>query len=263
MESNSLATTPYASAHHLHAGSAEGSCLQQPRLGWWCVVSFLQRTAVRHQLTLPCAGVTALTTLSRLTRLVLEGDGFGIAELAMKVGSFNGSVCSPAFATCTRMSRQLALDGGNSGSGRARTHTRLLHLHWCAHYSHVQLPTLERLDLVLTLAGAMPDPEMEATLGRLPLLGELTALALRAGSMRGLLRHLQLPPGVKAGFPPDPWVVLTPCTQHLARQHHAMADASTALPCLPPDTVLALKNANEYSTGLVVPIMDMHSIRCC
>ena len=57
---------------------------------------------------------------------------------------------------------------------------------------------------MLTLAGAMPDPEMEATLGRLPLLGELTALALRAGPMRGLLRHLQLPPGVKAGFPPDP-----------------------------------------------------------
>jgi hypothetical protein len=38
-----------------------------------------------------CAGMSALTTLSRLTRLVLEGDGFGIAELAMKVGSLEGS----------------------------------------------------------------------------------------------------------------------------------------------------------------------------
>lgn len=31
------------------------------------------------------AGVTAFSALSKLTRLVLEGDGFGIEELAMKV----------------------------------------------------------------------------------------------------------------------------------------------------------------------------------
>lgn len=34
------------------------------------------------------AGVPALTTLSRLTRLVLQGLGFGIEELAMKVTRF-------------------------------------------------------------------------------------------------------------------------------------------------------------------------------
>jgi hypothetical protein len=31
------------------------------------------------------AGMSALTTLSRLTRLALRGNGFGIKELAMKV----------------------------------------------------------------------------------------------------------------------------------------------------------------------------------
>ena len=42
-----------------------------------------QRPAV-----LACAGISALTTLSNLTRLGLQGDGFGIGELAMKVSSF-------------------------------------------------------------------------------------------------------------------------------------------------------------------------------
>lgn len=116
---------------------------------------------------------------------------------------------------------------------------------------------------MLTLAVAMPDPEMEATLGRLPLLGELTALALRAGPMRGLLRHLQLPPGVKAGFPPDPWILLMPYTHHLVREPHAMADASTALACVPPHTILTLSNANEYSTGFFAPMVDIHSFLCC
>jgi hypothetical protein len=98
---------------------------------------------------------------------------------------------------------------------------------------HMQLPTLERLDLVLTLAGAMPDPEMEATLGRLPLLGGLTALALRAGPMRGLLRHLQLPPGIKAGLPPDPWsssAALHPLS--LALRRHPCSGRCTDCACL-------------------------------
>jgi hypothetical protein len=37
---------------------------------------------------LACAGISALTTLSNLTRLGLQGNGFGIAELAVKVTSF-------------------------------------------------------------------------------------------------------------------------------------------------------------------------------
>jgi hypothetical protein len=36
-------------------------------------------------LLVAAAGVTALTTLTKLTRLVLQGNGFGIAELALKV----------------------------------------------------------------------------------------------------------------------------------------------------------------------------------
>lgn len=65
----------------------------------------------------------------------------------------------------------------------------------------VQLPTLERLDLGLRLLFPMlgTDLEVAANLTHLALLGGLTALALRAGPMHALLRHLQLPPGLKAG----------------------------------------------------------------
>jgi hypothetical protein len=66
----------------------------------------------------------------------------------------------------------------------------------------VQLPTLERLDLELRLPYDMRESELRelvANVGELLLPGGLTALALEAGPMYGLLRHLQLPPGLKAG----------------------------------------------------------------
>jgi hypothetical protein len=65
---------------------------------------------------------------------------------------------------------------------------------------HAQLPTLERLDLDLELAGDVPDPNMADTLSHLTRLTSLTALALQAGPMRGLLRHL--PADQRAG---EPW----------------------------------------------------------
>jgi hypothetical protein len=66
-----------------------------------------------------------------------------------------------------------------------------------------QLPTLKRLDLWLNeLPCDMQESEllkMVAGLRQLPLLGGLTALALAPGPMYGrLLRHLPLPPGLKA-----------------------------------------------------------------
>lgn len=63
--------------------------------------------------------------------------------------------------------------------------------------SHLQLPALERLDLRLTLAGDMPDPEMAGVLGRLEALQGLSSFALQAGPMKGLLRNLRPPPGIK------------------------------------------------------------------
>ena len=63
---------------------------------------------------------------------------------------------------------------------------------------HAQLPALERLDVVLD----QRDPyESEETDGRIlscmQHLGALTALTLRAGHMC-VLRHLRLPPSLKA-----------------------------------------------------------------
>lgn len=69
------------------------------------------------------------------------------------------------------------------------------------HPLHAQLPALERLDLVLNLAGGAPPLETAAALGRLSTLASLSSLSLRAGPMHGLLRHLRLPTSVKAGFP--------------------------------------------------------------
>ena len=40
---------------------------------------------------------------------------------------------------------------------------------------------------------------MAAALSRLSTLASLTSLSLEAGPVHGLLRHLRLPPGVKAG----------------------------------------------------------------
>ena len=68
---------------------------------------------------------------------------------------------------------------------------------------HVQLPTLERLHLQLQMPCHMEESEkleMVANTGQLPSLGGLTALALEVGVMHGMLRHLQLPPGIKVGF---------------------------------------------------------------
>jgi hypothetical protein len=65
-----------------------------------------------------------------------------------------------------------------------------------------QLPALKRLDLGLRMPYSMHESdllEMVANTGYLPLLGGLTALALEVGAMHEMLRHLQLPPGLKAG----------------------------------------------------------------
>ena len=63
----------------------------------------------------------------------------------------------------------------------------------------MQLPALEHLNLTVTSEYELVDPSTAAALGKsLPLLGGLTALALQAGSLNGHLRHLRLPPSVKA-----------------------------------------------------------------
>lgn len=66
---------------------------------------------------------------------------------------------------------------------------------------HAQLPSLKHLDLTLSLAGNVRVAELAADLGHLPLLGGLTALALRAGTICRLLGHMRLPPSVKARVP--------------------------------------------------------------
>ena len=69
------------------------------------------------------------------------------------------------------------------------------------HLSYVQLPALQRLDLVLNLADDVLPPQTAAALGRLSELASMTALSLHASPTPGLLRHLRLPPDIKAGLP--------------------------------------------------------------
>ena len=80
----------------------------------------------------------------------------------------------------------------------------------------MQLPSLERLDLTLDSVAELPNPDIAAALGEsLPLLGGLMALALQAGSMHGHLRHLRLPPSIKASVS-APFVRLLVCKPDLS-----------------------------------------------
>jgi hypothetical protein len=62
----------------MQSGTEVGACC--------CAQQSSMLSGVVTQIHDACAGVTALTSLCRLTRLVVEGDGYGIAELALKVG---------------------------------------------------------------------------------------------------------------------------------------------------------------------------------
>lgn len=92
-----------------------------------------------------------------------------------------------------------------------------------------QLPTLKRLDLRLRMPHSMHNSdllEMVANTGYLPLLG---GLALEVGPMHGMLRHLQLPPGLKARFfYPEGSVLLSYTQQSVCDPAHAASHASTA-----------------------------------
>ena len=67
-----------------------------------------------------CAGISALTTLSRLTRLALQGDwlGIGIGELATEVITPSKTSC--AAGVCVLMSSQLAAAWHKPSSGCTR-----------------------------------------------------------------------------------------------------------------------------------------------
>ena len=68
----------------------------------------------------------------------------------------------------------------------------------CTRPLHAQLPALERLDVVLYQRDPYESEDTDARLlSCMCYLGHLTALTLRAGHMR-VLRHLRLPPSLKA-----------------------------------------------------------------
>jgi hypothetical protein len=153
------------------------------------------------------AGVTALTTLTALTHLMLEGDGCGIAELALKARSLSSASMTVRVTTAVLVHSAAAgcCSGHSAGDNEfAKAGNKLTTLCIRALAAsqvwwrplHAQLPALERLDLVFT---EVPPPEAAGALGRLSTLASLTALLLQAGSANWLLRHLRLSPSVQAG----------------------------------------------------------------
>ena len=93
---------------------------------------------------------------------------------------------------------------------------------------------------MLNLAGGAPPLETAAALGRLSTLASLTSLSLQAGPMHGLLRHLRLPTGVKAGFPSNAFrctaaaapackYVLESCSGHMRLDGVAVQDQAITI----------------------------------